>query len=193
MPNPTKVAKVKELKERLTSAEAALVSDYRGLTVKDATELRGALREAQATFNIVKNTLTKLAATEAGLEGLADLLDGPTAITFVAGDAVLAAKRLADAARRLPSLELKGAVMEGRVLTAEQAKALATLESREVLLARMAGLARASLSQAAYLLQALQARFLGVLQAYREKLPAEEAGPEVEAGAPAEAGDAKEE
>ncbi len=171
MPNPTKVQKVKALSERLTAAEAALVSDYRGLTVKDATELRRSLRDAGATFSVVKNTLTKLAAHDAGYDGLADLLDGPTAITFVAGDTVAAAKRLADAARRLPSLELKGAVMEGRVLTAEQARALATLESREVLLSRVAGLAKASLSQAAYLFQAIQARFLRVLEAYREQLP----------------------
>jgi large subunit ribosomal protein L10 len=174
MPSPTKVQKVRALTERLQTAQAALVSDYRGLTVKDATELRAALREAEATFSIVKNTLSKLAAKEAGFDALADLLEGPTAITFVAGDAVVAAKRLADAARRLPALELKGAVMEGRVLTADQARTLATLESREVVLARMAGLAKASLSQAAYLFQAIQARFLSTLEAYREKLPPRE-------------------
>ena len=186
MPTPQKVERVREIKERLTGSAAALVSDYRGVTVKEITELRAALREAEATFTVVKNTLTKLAASEAGLQELAELLDGPTAITFVQGDVVVAAKRLADAAKRMPALEIKAAVMEGRVLGAEQARALATLESREVLLAKMAGMAKASMSRAAFAFNAVQARFLSLLEAYREKVPAGEtpaAEPEPEAPA----------
>ncbi|MCA1727771.1 MAG: 50S ribosomal protein L10 [Actinobacteria bacterium] len=102
MPTAQKIERVRELKEQLTESSAALLSDYRGVTVKDVTELRQALLEAEATFTVVKNTLTKLAAVEAGLAGLESLLEGPTAITFVKGDVVLAAKRLADAAKRVP-------------------------------------------------------------------------------------------
>jgi large subunit ribosomal protein L10 len=175
MPTPTKVAKVQELKEQLTESAASLISDYRGITVKDVTELRAALQEAEATFTVVKNTLTKLAAVEAGFAELEAILEGPTAITFVKGDVVIAAKRLADAAKRIPSLEIKGAVMEGQVISADQARALATLESREVLLAKMAGMAKASMSRAAYAFNAIQSKFLSVLEAYREKLPPGEA------------------
>lgn len=175
MPTPTKVEKVREIKERFEGSAASLISDYRGITVKDVTELRAALREAEATFTVVKNTLTKLAAADAGLAELQTILEGPTAITFVQGDVVVAAKRLADAAKRIPSLEIKGGVMEGRVLSAEQARALATLESREVLLAKMAGMAKASLSRAAYAFVAVQSRFLAVLDAYTEKVPPGEA------------------
>ena len=171
MPTPTKVAKVQELKEQLTDSAASLISDYRGITVKDVTELRAALQEAEASFTVVKNTLTKLAAVEAGLAELESILEGPTAITFVKGDVVIAAKRLADAAKRIPSLEIKGGVMEGRVISADQARALATLESREVLLAKMAGMAKASMSRAAYAFNAVQSKFLSVLEAYKEKLP----------------------
>jgi large subunit ribosomal protein L10 len=187
MPTPTKVEKVREIKERLEGSAASLISDYRGITVKDVTELRAALREAEATFTVVKNTLTKLAAADAGLAELQTILEGPTAITFVQGDVVVAAKRLADAAKRIPSLEIKGGVMEGRVLSAEQARALATLESREVLLAKMAGMAKASLSRAASAFVAVQSRFLAVLDAYKEKVPPGEA-PADESLAPAEAG-----
>ncbi|MEX2457844.1 MAG: 50S ribosomal protein L10 [Actinomycetota bacterium] len=188
MPTPTKVEKVREIKERLEGSAASLISDYRGITVKDVTELRAALREAEATFTVVKNTLTKLAAADAGLAELQVILEGPTAITFVQGDVVVAAKRLADAAKRIPSLELKGGVMEGRVLSAEQARALATLESREVLLAKMAGMAKASMSRAAYAFVAVQSRFLALLDAYKEKVPPPAAeAPDEEAPAEEEA------
>jgi large subunit ribosomal protein L10 len=175
MPTAQKVERVQEIKEQLTESAAALLSDYRGITVKDVTELRQALLEAEATFTVVKNTLTKIALVEAGLADLESILEGPTAITFVKGDVVLAAKRLADAAKRVPALEIKGGVMEGRVLTADQARALATLESREVLLAKMAGMAKASMSRAAFAFNAVQAKFLALLDAYKEKVPAGEA------------------
>jgi large subunit ribosomal protein L10 len=178
MPNTTKVEKVRELSQRLTSADAAVFAGYRGLTVQDAGELRATLAEVETRFAVVKNTLARLALKEAGMDGLEPLVDGPTAIAFVSGDPVTAAKRLLDASRRFPVLELKGGYAEGRVLSAEQVRALATLESREAMLARLAGLAKAQMSRTAWLFQALQAKFVSLLEAYREKLPAETAADE---------------
>jgi large subunit ribosomal protein L10 len=175
MPNPTKIDKVRELSERLTAAEAAVFAGYRGLTVHDAGDLRSTLAEVDTRFAVVKNTLARLALKEAGLDGLEPFVDGPTAIAFVGGDPVTAAKRLLDASRRYPVLELKGGFAEGRVLSAEQVRALATLESREVMLAKFAGLAKSQMARAAWMLQSLQAKFLSLLEAYREKFPAEEA------------------
>ena len=175
MPNPTKVDKVRELSERLTGAEAAVFAGYRGLTVQDAGDLRSTLAEVETRFAVVKNTLARLALKEAGLDGLEPFVDGPTAIAFVGGDPVTAARRLLDASRRYPVLELKGGFAEGRVLSAEQVRALATLESREVMLAKFAGLAMSQMARAAWMLQSLQAKFLSLLEAYKEKFPADEA------------------
>jgi len=175
MPNPTKIDKVRELSERLTAAEAAVFAGYRGLTVHDAGDLRSTLAEVDTRFAVVKNTLARLALKEAGLDGLDPFVDGPTAIAFVGSDPVTAAKRLLDASRRYPVLELKGGFAEGRVLTAEQVRALATLESREVMLAKFAGLAKSQMARAAWMLQSLQSKFLSLLEAYKEKFPAEEA------------------
>lgn len=175
MPNPTKIDKVRELSERLTAAEAAVFAGYRGLTVHDAGDLRSTLAEVDTRFAVVKNTLALLALKEAGLDGLESFVDGPTAIAFVGSDPVTAAKRLLDASRRYPVLELKGGFAEGRVLSAEQVRALATLESREVMLAKFAGLAKSQMARAAWMLQSLQSKFLSLLEAYREKFPAEEA------------------
>jgi large subunit ribosomal protein L10 len=174
MPNPTKIDKVRELSERLTAAEAAVFAGYRGLTVQDASDLRSTLAEVETRFAVVKNTLAKLALKEAGLNDLQPFVDGPTAIAFVGGDPVTAAKRLLEASRRYPILELKGGFAEGRVLSAEQVRALATLEAREVMLAKLAGLAKSQMARAAWMLQSLQAKFLSLLEAYKEKLPAEE-------------------
>jgi large subunit ribosomal protein L10 len=184
MPSAEKVEKVKELAERIRGSQALLLTGFQGLSVADATELRRALAEADARFSVVKNTLFKRAAEEAGVGGLERLLEGPTAVTFAFGDPLAAAKRVVDAARRFPALVLKGAWVEGRVLSAEDAQRLATLESREALLARVAGALVAELARAAYAFQAVQARFLAVLEAYRAKLPA---GPAEGAAAPAEA------
>lgn len=178
MPNPTKVDKVRELSERLTAAEAAVFAGYRGLTVQDASDLRSTLAEVETRFAVVKNTLAKLALKDAGLDGLEPFVDGPTAIAFVGGDPVTAAKRLLDASKRYPILELKGGFAEGRVLSADQVRALASLESREVMLARLAGLAKYQMARAAWMLQSLQAKFLALLEAYKEKLPPEERGGE---------------
>jgi len=172
MPKTEKIQKVTELAERIRGSEAMFIADYRGLTVSEVTELRRSLRETGTRFTVAKNTLLRLAAGEAGVEGLEDLLQGPTAVAFVAGDPIAAAKGLADAMRRYRTLEVRGGFMEGRVMSSAEAQALATIEPREVLLSKLAGLLKSEMSRAAYMLQALQSRFVAVLEAYREKLPA---------------------
>lgn len=185
MPRAEKEAKVKEISERLTESQAAVLTGYRGLTVAEAAELREALDNVDTRFSIVKNSLTALAIKDAGLEGLADLIEGPTAIAFVQGDPVAGTKSLVEASRRFPVLEVRGGFAEGRILTADDIKTLASLESREALLAKLAGLGKVQMTRAAWMLQALQSRFLSLMEALKEKLPAEEAGPEAEARAPA--------
>jgi large subunit ribosomal protein L10 len=154
MPRAEKEAKVKELTERFKSSQGAMFTDFRGITVKDATELRRSLRETDTTFAVVKNTLTKIAAKEAGLEEVVALLEGPTAIAFIAGDAVAGAKAVLEATKRFPAMEIKGAIIDHRVLGAEDAKALATIDTREVSLAKIAGMLQSPLARMAYLLQA---------------------------------------
>jgi large subunit ribosomal protein L10 len=188
MPNAQKVEKVAALKERIEGANALLLAEYRGLSVHDATELRRSLSE-QARFSIVKNTLFQRAAADAGVAELETLLDGPTAVAFVDGDVVATAKKVVDAAKRLPALVLKGGLMDGKILSAAEAQALATLESREVLLSKVAGMMKAEMAKAASTFQAVQGRFLGVLEAFRDTLPGEEAAPE--AGEPASQEDAE--
>jgi large subunit ribosomal protein L10 len=182
VPSPEKVEKVASLKERISSSQALLLAEYRGLSVQDATELRRSLGQ-DTRFSVVKNTLMKRAAGEAGVGELERLLEGPTAVAFVAGDPVAAAKKVVEAAKRFPALALKGAYMEGRVLGADEARGLAELESREVMLSRLAGAMKAEMSRAAGMFQALQGRFLALLDAYKGKVPAGEevAEPEAEA------------
>jgi len=172
MPNAEKIAKVAALKERIQGAEALLLTEYRGLSVHDATELRRALSE-QARFAIVKNTLMVRAAADAGVAELEALLEGPTAVAFVQGDVVATAKKFVDAAKRFPALVIKGGYMDGKVLSAAEAQSLATLESREAMLSRVAGMLKAEMTRAASMFEAIQGRFLGVLEAYKEKLPGE--------------------
>jgi len=185
MPSTEKIEKVAALKERIQGSQALILAEYRGLSVHDATELRRSLAD-QARFAVAKNTLLLRAATEAGLQGLEDLLKGPTAVAFVEGDVVATAKRLVEAARKFPALVIKGGFVEGRVLTAEEARALAELESREVMLSRVAGMLKSEMSRAASMFQALQSRFVGLMEALRDKLPAEAEAeaPEPEAEAP---------
>ncbi|TMK83270.1 MAG: 50S ribosomal protein L10 [Actinobacteria bacterium] len=154
MPKARKQEKVKELTRRFKDASGAMFAEYRGLTVKDATELRRSLLEAETSFAVVKNTLTKLAAKEAGLEGAVELLVGPTAIAFITGDTVRGAKAVLEATRRFPALVVKGALIDGRVLREDQARALATIEPKDVSVAKVAGLLQAPLARIAYLLQA---------------------------------------
>ncbi|MDX6214544.1 MAG: large subunit ribosomal protein [Frankiales bacterium] len=183
---PDKGDAVAELTASFSSAQAALLTEYRGLTVKQLKELRTALG-ADTTYSVVKNTLTKIAAGNAGLEGLDDLLAGPTAVAFVTGDPVHAAKALRDFAKAHPALVVKGGVMDGKAFTADEIKKLADLESREVLLAKLAGAMKASLTQAVYLFAAplaQAARAVGALEAKAQQDPSILAGG---AGAPAAA------
>jgi large subunit ribosomal protein L10 len=154
MPKPEKVEKVKELTRRFKDSSGALITEYRGLTVKDITDLRRSLRDVDTSFAVVKNTLTKIAAREAGLEDILELLVGPSAVAFIAGDPIRGAKAVLEATRRFPTLVVKGAVIEGRVYGEDQARALATIEATEVSLAKVAGLLQAPIAKTAYLLQA---------------------------------------
>jgi len=153
MARPDKAAAVESLAQQFSDASAAVLTEYRGLTVKALKDLRRALA-GNATYAIAKNTLTKIAAKTAGVEGLDDQLSGPTAIAFVSGDIAAAAKGLRDFAKANPHLVIKGGVMDGRVLDAESVKKLADLESREVLLAKLAGAMKGNLSKAAGLFAA---------------------------------------
>jgi large subunit ribosomal protein L10 len=193
MPNAEKIAKVAALKERIQDAQALLLTEYRGLSVHDATELRRALSE-QARFAIVKNTLMVRAAADAGIAELEPLLGGPTAVAFVQGDVVATAKKVTDAAKRFPALVIKGGYLDGKVLSAAEAQSLATLESREAMLSKVAGMMKAELTRAASMFEAIQGRFLGVLEAYKEKLPGDvtEEAAEAEPTAEAETAEAAE-
>ena len=174
MARSEKVAAVAELTERFQSSSGAVLAEYRGLTVAQLAELRHALGE-QATFSVVKNTLTKLAAAEAGIATELDaLLTGPSAIAFVKGDVVEAAKGLRDFARAHPALVIKGGVIDGKSMSPSEIERLAELESREVLLAMLAGAMKASMTNAAAALAALpsqMAQLAGALQAKREAEP----------------------
>jgi large subunit ribosomal protein L10 len=173
MARPDKAADVAELVESFQESAGAVLTEYRGLTVKQLQELRRALGD-NASYAVVKNTLTQIAATEAGIDGFDELLTGPTAIAFINGDVVEAAKGLRDFARTNPALVVKGGILEGNLLDATEIARLADLESREVLLGRLAGGMLASLSQAVYLLNApiaQVARLAGALQAKAEEDP----------------------
>jgi large subunit ribosomal protein L10 len=175
MPRAEKEERVHGIAQRLSSAQGAILTDYRGLTVHDAAELRAALDDVGTRFSVVKNSLTLLAVKEAGLEGLAEYVDGPTAIAFILGDPVAAAKTLVDQSRRLQALEIRGGFAEGRVLSAEEVRFLASLESREVMLAKIAGLGKGQMARTAWMMKALQSKFLALMEALKERLPGEEA------------------
>ena len=147
MARADKAAAVAEIADEFRNSSAAVLTEYRGLTVAQLQELRRSLG-ANAHYAVVKNTLTKLAAKDAGYEQLTELLVGPSAIAFVKGDPVLAAKGLRDFAKAHPMLVIKGGLLDGRPLTPDEFKKLADLESREVLLAKLAGAMLASLFQA---------------------------------------------
>jgi len=166
MARPDKAAAVAELSEKFTSSAGIVLTEYRGLTVKALKDLRRSLGD-DATYAVSKNTLTTIAAREAGVEGIEEHLIGPTAIAFIDGDPVVVAKGLRDFARTNPLLVIKGGVLDGKFLNSDEVKKLADLESREVLLAKVAGglqgvlqqaisLLAAPLSQAARLLAALE-------------------------------------
>jgi large subunit ribosomal protein L10 len=209
MARPEKVAVVEEIREKLAGSDAAVLAEYRGLTVGELAELRGALRPAGAQFKIFKNTLARRAAEEAGLNDLVPMLGGPTAITFVTGDAVLAAKALRDFAKAHEALIVKGGLLGTATLTAGDLTALADVPPREVLLAKLAGGFQAPMVKAAGLFQAFTRNFAyGVKALVDQRIaggealeipaepepeaPAAEAAPEPEAAADAPAADAPE-
>jgi large subunit ribosomal protein L10 len=168
-PRPANVAVVEEVQRRLHDADGAILTEYRGLKVKDLATLRRSLRTSGGEYKIYKNTLVRLAAQGSGLADLESLLVGPTAIAFVDGDPAAVAKALRDYARTNPLLVLKGSVLGSKILTAEETAALAELPSREVLLARFAGLLAAPMQQLAGLMQALPRNFAYGLAALRDK------------------------
>jgi large subunit ribosomal protein L10 len=174
-PRPEKVAVVEEVRTRLDTSSAAILTEYRGLKVKELADLRRALRAAGGDYKVYKNTLVRFAARDLGLDELVALLEGPTAIAFVEGDAVNVAKALRDFARTNPNLVVKGGVLGDRILSAKDAGALAEVPPREVLLARLAGGLAAPLQQFAGLLQALPRNFAYGLQALIDKSGAPEA------------------
>ncbi len=178
MARAEKVTAVAELTERFQTSAGAVLTEYRGLTVAQLGELRQTLGD-HATFAVVKNTLTKIAASEAGIaDELDGLLSGPSAIAFVQGDVVEAAKGLRDFAKANPFLVIKGGVLEGKSMTPDEITKLADLEPRDVLMARLAGAMKASMSGAAATMAALpvqMARLLAALQAKLEAAPAAEA------------------
>jgi large subunit ribosomal protein L10 len=175
VPNASNVAEVEAIKGRLEGSVAALLTEYRGLKVAELGELRASLRGSSTEYRVLKNTLTSIAVREAGYEDLVALLQGPTAVAFVHGDPVQAAKDLAEFARTHPSLVVKGGVMDGKVLGADEVRRLATLESREVLLARLAGLLQASAQQTVNLLAAPLRQVATMTAALRDKTPGEPA------------------
>ena len=199
MARAEKVAAVAEMTERFQSSSGAVLTEYRGLSVAQLGELRRSLGE-HATFAVVKNTLTKIAANDAGVAAeLTELLTGPSAIAFVQGDVVEAAKGLRDFSRANPFLVIKGGVLDGKVMTPDEIVRLADLESREVLLAKLAGAMKASMSGAAATFAALPVQMARLLAALQEKRDGEAedgtpapAGGAPEDGAPGEAGDAAE-
>lgn len=153
MAKPAKVQAVEEIKEHFQNSTTAVVTEYRGLSVPQVTALRKALGDS-ATYTVAKNTLVKRAAKEAGVDGLDDLLSGPTAIAFVTGEVVDAAKALKDFTKDNKALVIKGGVMDGNMLSATELDKIADLESREVLLAKMAGALKGNQAKAAGLFNA---------------------------------------
>ncbi|MER0242285.1 50S ribosomal protein L10 [Streptomyces sp. HSW2009] len=176
MARPDKAAAVAELTDKFRSSNAAVVTAYTGLSVAQLKELRRALGE-NAQYSVAKNTLTKIAANEAGISSLDDLFTGSTAIAFVTGDPVESAKGLRDFAKENPHLVIKGGVLDGKPLSAEEISKLAELESREVLLAKLAGAMKGKQSQTAALFQALPSKFVRTAEALRAK-QAEQGGAE---------------
>jgi len=179
MARSLKSTAVEEITEEFRSSNGAVLTEYRGLTVAQLKELRRSLGD-NATYSVVKNTLTRIAARDAGVDGLDDLLVGPSAIAFVKGDPVIAAKGLRDFAKAHPLLVIKGGYLDGRVLSAPDVAKLADLESREVLLAKLAGAMSASLQQAVALFAAPLAQAARTIEALRA---AAEADPSLIGGA----------
>ncbi|WP_346620147.1 50S ribosomal protein L10 [Blastococcus montanus] len=172
MPTQAKAAVIDEITERFQSSSAAVLTEYRGLTVAQLTQLRRSLGEG-SSYAVVKNTLTKRAADQIGFSDLGPLLNGPTAIAFIQGDPVNAAKAIRDFARAHPLLVVKGGVVEGRTVDAAEVTRLADVESREVLLAKLAGAMKGNLTKAAGLFQAPLSQVARLAAALQEKKAAD--------------------
>ena len=190
-----KSAVIEEIAGEITSSQAVFAVDYRGISVPQAAELRAKLRDADARFRVVKNSLTERAADQAGAEGLKELLEGPTAFTFVAGDAALAAKALNDFARATGLLPFKGGVMDGEAVTPDELRAIARLPSRDMLNAQLVGVISSPLTGLVRGLNSLLgglAVALGELQSKKEsgEVPAGEAPAPAAEEAPAEEAEA---
>ena len=168
MARPDKAAAVAELTDAFRESSAAVLTEYRGLTVAQLKELRRSLA-GNATYAVVKNTLTKIAAKQAGVDTLDPLLEGPSAIAFITGDPVEVAKSIRDFGRNHPLLVVKGGVLDGKALSTAEVRKLADLESREVLLAKLAGAMKASLSQAVGLFAAPLSQAARLLAALEEQ------------------------
>jgi large subunit ribosomal protein L10 len=169
-----KAAVIDEVAGQIQEADAIFAVDYRGISVPQAAELRTRLREADASFRIVKNTLTERAADKAGADGLKELLDGPTAMTFVRGDAAMAAKALRDFRRANQLLEFKGGWMNGAALSAEEIDSIAQLPSRDVLYGRLVGMVASPLTGLAGALGGLIGGLARQLQQISEQKTQEE-------------------
>jgi large subunit ribosomal protein L10 len=176
MARPEKVAVVEDIAERFRGSSASVVTEYRGLTMAQLSTLRRSLGDT-ATYRVAKNTLVKRAAQDAGVEGLDELLVGPTAIAFITGEIVDAAKALRDFSRTNQALVIKGGFMDGRPLTVAEVNQLADLESREVLLAKLAGAMKANLSKAAGLFAAPASQVARLAQALADKRAESEGAP----------------
>ena len=174
MARPDKAAAVAELTDEFRSSNGAVLTEYRGLTVAQLRQLRTALGD-DVNYAVVKNTLTKIAAKDAGVESFDSLLEGPSAIAFIKGDPVVAAKSLRDFAKANPLLVIKAGVLDGKALGTDEINKLADLESREVLLAKLAGAMKAAPQQAVSLFAAPLSQAARLFAALQDKLPAADA------------------
>ena len=174
MARPDKAAAVAELTDEFRSSNGAVLTEYRGLTVAQLKQLRVSLGD-DVNYAVVKNTLTKIAAKDAGVDSFDSLLEGPSAIAFIKGDPVVAAKGLRDFAKANPLLVIKGGVLDGKALGSDEISKLADLESREVLLAKLAGAMKAAPQQAVSLFAAPLSQAARLFAALQEKLPADAA------------------
>jgi len=172
MANPEKVSAVAEITEQFKSSNAAVITEYRGLSVPQISELRRALGEG-TTYSVAKNTLVKRAAAEAGVEGLDELFVGPTAIAFIEGEPVVAAKAMKTFAKDNKALVIKGGYMDGNALSVAEVEKIADLETREVLLAKLAGALKGNLAKAAGLFNAPASQVARLAAALEEKKRAE--------------------
>lgn len=184
MPTSEKISAVQEITQQFSESTAAVLTEYRGLSVAQISELRRALG-ADTTYTVVKNRLTRIAAKEAGVQIDDALLTGPTAIAFIRGDLATAAKGLKEFSKNNEQLVIKGGVLEGETITVDQVKKIADLEPREVLLAKLAGAMKGNLTKAAVVFNALPTKMAQLAEALKEKKPAD-AAPAAEATESAE-------